>query len=222
MITIDGPAGAGKSTVAKMLAKRLGFYLLDTGAIYRCLALLAKRKNVSYTDEVHLKELAKDLPICFQRERGFVRVFLGTEEVTQEIRSPEISEGASLVSPYAAVREALLPIQRDLAGKGSCVVEGRDVGTVVLPHAPLKFFLTARPEVRAQRRLEEIKSAGVEMTLAQILQEQTTRDGRDSERSVAPLKRPEDAVLIDTSDLTLEQVVNQMERIYKERLRSFP
>lgn len=219
MITIDGPAGAGKSTVAKMLAQKLGFYLLDTGAIYRCLALFAKRHGVSYDDPEGLTELAAHLPIEFLYLPVVNRIFLEGEDVTQKIRDPEVSEGASQVSPYESVRAALLPLQRQLARKGSCIVEGRDTGTVVLPDAPLKFFLTARPEIRAQRRLAELQAIGTVVEYEQILKEQTIRDQRDAGRVVAPLKQPPDAIVLDTSDLKLEQVVDCMERMYRERIK---
>lgn len=220
IVAIDGPAGAGKSTVARLLAKRLGFRLLDTGAIYRSLALWAKWKGISYHDEVQLSELAQQLPFRFQYEQGTETVLLQEQDVTKDIRLPEISYGASRVSQYALVRESLLPLQRKLAQECSCVVEGRDIGTVVLPNASCKFFLTANSKVRAQRRFQELIEKGLHVTLEQILDEQEDRDERDANRLAAPLKKAEDAIFLDTSLLSLEQVVNQMEAFCQLQIHS--
>jgi cytidylate kinase len=214
VIAIDGPAGAGKSTVARALAERLGFFLLDTGAIYRTLALQALRLNVSFGDGASLGTLAQDLPIRFD-ENG--RVWLGDEDVSQAIRTPEMSQGASTVSAHPEVRTALLGLQRRLAERGHCVVEGRDIGTVVLPWAPLKIFLTASPEVRARRRYEELAARGQKVDLAGTLADLVERDARDTGRAVSPLKQADDAVLIDTSDLSEDEVVDRMEALARSR-----
>src|SRR5688572_2935612 len=167
VIAIDGPAGAGKSTVARVLAGRLGFFLLDTGAIYRSLALYAARHGVSYEDGPGLSALALRLPLRFGRGPGLEegKVFLdepsGPEDITLAIRTPEISQAASQVSVHKEVRAALLDVQRQLAASGPCVAEGRDIGTVVLPEAPIKLFMTASSEVRARRRFEELRARGV-------------------------------------------------------------
>lgn len=228
IIAIDGPAGAGKSTVARALATRLGFFLLDTGAIYRTLALRAGEKGVDMSDGPGLAALAQSLPLRFGRGAEEGRVFLmeGDEhgpgpgrDITQAIRSPEVSLLASQVSAHAEVRAALLPLQRRLAESGPCVVEGRDVGTVVLPHATIKVFLTASPEVRARRRYEELRARGVTADLGMTLREQHERDRRDQTREAAPLKQAEDAVPVDTSDLPLPQVIDQLEALCKERLQ---
>lgn len=214
VIAIDGPAGAGKSTAARALARRLGFFLLDTGAIYRALALLASRQDVAFSDGERLGRLAADLPIRFD-EAG--RVFLGDEDVSTAIRTPEMSQGASTVSAHPPVRQALLGLQRKLAARGRCVVEGRDIGTVVLPDAPLKIFLTASAEVRARRRYDELVAKGQPVDLDKTLEEIRVRDERDSNRATAPLRQADDAVLLDTSTLGEAEVVDRMEALARAR-----
>jgi cytidylate kinase len=215
VIAIDGPAGAGKSTVARQLARRLGFFLLDTGAIYRALALAAARAGVPFSDGARLAEVARELPLRFD-ESG--RVWLGDDDVSTAIRTPEISQGASTVSAHPEVRAALLDLQRRLAQDGRCVVEGRDIGTVVLPWAPVKIFLTASPEVRARRRYDELVARGAPVDLERTLAELMERDRRDETRAVAPLRQAEDAVLVDTSGLALDQVLDYIEALARERL----
>ena len=217
VIAIDGPAGAGKSTVARALARRLGYFLLDTGAIYRALALTADRSGVPFDDGDSLGSLAATLPIRFD-EVG--RVFLGDEDVSSAIRTPAMSQGASTVSAHPPVRGALLDLQRTLAARGRCVVEGRDIGTVVLPWAPLKIFLTASDEVRARRRYEELTARGQTVDYSATLADLRERDQRDSTRAVAPLRQAEDAVLLDTSELSEEAVVDRMEALARARFAS--
>lgn len=237
VIAIDGPAGAGKSTVARQLARRLGFFLLDTGAIYRCLALHAQDQGVSWSAGPELAGLATELPIRFSHgspakgrdcpeaevgspaEESEAQVFLGEQAVTQAIRSPEISLGASQVSAHPEVRSALLGLQRRLAASGPCVVEGRDIGTVVLPAAPIKLFLTASATVRAQRRFDELSARGVAADRGATLREQEERDRRDATRAAAPLRQADDAILFDTSELGLEEVLDQIEAICRQRLK---
>jgi cytidylate kinase len=214
VVAIDGPAGAGKSSVARALAERLGFSLLDTGAIYRTLAVAASRRGVGLDDGPALGVLAEGLPIEFQGKR----VLLEGEDVSALIRTPEVSRDASTVSAHPSVRAALLGIQRRLAAQGRVVVEGRDIGTVVLPDAPMKFFLTARPEVRARRRYDELIARGQQVELERTLAEIVDRDRRDEERAVAPLRKADDADLVDTSDLPLERVIDQMEETARARL----
>ncbi|HEY2748606.1 MAG TPA: (d)CMP kinase [Polyangia bacterium] len=214
VIAIDGPAGAGKSTAARALARRLGFFLLDTGAIYRTVALAASRAGVAFSDAEPLGHIAEALAIRFD-EAG--RVFLGDEEISTLIRTPEMSQGASTVSAHPIVRQALLGLQRKLAARGRCVVEGRDIGTVVLPWAPLKIFLTASPDVRARRRYDELVAKGQTVDLAATLQEILIRDERDSNRAAAPLKQADDAVLLDTSALDEAAVVDRMEALARAR-----
>jgi cytidylate kinase len=214
VIAIDGPAGAGKSTVARALARRLGFFLLDTGAIYRTLALAAARAGVAFSDGAALGRMAEALPIRFD-EAG--RVLLDGEDVSAAIRTPEMSQGASTVSAHPAVRQALLGLQRRLAARGRCVVEGRDIGTVVLPWAPLKIFLTASAEVRARRRHDELAARGETVDFVSTLAEMRERDERDSTRATAPLKQADDAVLLDTSALGEAEVVDRMEALAHAR-----
>jgi cytidylate kinase len=217
VIAIDGPAGAGKSTVARRLAERLGFFLLDTGAIYRAVALSASRAAVAFSDRPRLATLARGLPIRFD-EAG--RVWLGDEDVSKAIRTPEMSQGASTVSAHPEVRAALLELQRSLASRGKCVVEGRDIGTVVLPWAPVKIFLTASDEVRAKRRYDELVQKGSTVDFASTLAELRERDHRDTTRATAPLKQAEDAVLVDTSELDLDAVVRTLEELSRRLLIS--
>lgn len=214
VIAIDGPAGAGKSTAARALARRLGFFLLDTGAIYRAVALVASRRQIAFADADALGRLAASLPIRFD-EAG--AVFVGDEDVSAAIRTPEMSQGASTVSAHPPVRAALLELQRALAARGRCVVEGRDIGTVVLPWAPLKIFLTASPQVRARRRYDELAGKGQTVDLQKTLAELLERDERDSTRATAPLRQADDAVLLDTSGLDETAVVDRMEALARAR-----
>lgn len=215
--TIDGPAGAGKSTVAKQLARALDYRLLDTGAIYRTVALLASESGTSWDDESALTEICRDLDIQFRFEGEVNRVLVGDRDVTQAIREPDISRGASHVSRHPGVRAGLLDLQRRLGERGGVVVEGRDTGTVVFPDAGAKFFLTASAEVRAGRRHAELTARGSAADYSEILAEIVARDERDSKRALAPLVRADDAVLIDSSDRPAEQVVASMLEIVKRR-----
>lgn len=221
IIAIDGPAGAGKSAAARLLAQRLGLPYLDTGAMYRTLALRALEEGIPLPPEGNgvsrLVALARQLPICFAGTAGEPRVFLGGRDVTEAIRSEEVSRAASLVSAVPEVREELVARQRQL-GEGGAVVEGRDIGTVVFPDAPVKFFLTARPEVRAQRRQAELAGRGRLADLEQIVSEIRERDLRDATRPVSPLQPATDALVVDTSDLDLQQVVDLLYRLVREKL----
>jgi cytidylate kinase len=217
VVAIDGPAGAGKSTVSKRLTLLLGYRLLDTGALYRSVALRARRDGVSYGDAAQLAAIAAGLDINFQLDGMTNRVFLGGEDVSAAIRTPEVSEGSSIVSAVPEVRAALLTLQRELAGQGGVVAEGRDVGTVVLPDAQAKFFLTASDEVRAQRRVEELQAAGIAAMYDETLAEMRRRDQRDSSREAAPLVCAPDAIMVDSSVLTIDEVVDEMVRVVRER-----
>jgi cytidylate kinase len=224
IIAIDGPAGAGKSTAARTLAQRLKLPFLDTGAIYRAVALQATEKGLALDDEPRVAEVAIGLPLRFVPDGAAGnRVYLGERDVSKDIRTPEMSQGASKVSALKAVRAALLGLQRRLATETGVVAEGRDVGTVVFPGATAKFFLTASVDERARRRQRDLEKAGAAAEardLDVVRREIVERDARDAGRDVAPLKQADDAVLIDTSNLTLEEVVSKMENVVHDR--AFP
>ncbi|PID37874.1 MAG: cytidylate kinase [Deltaproteobacteria bacterium] len=208
IVAIDGPAGAGKSTIAKLVAERLGATLLDTGAIYRGLALAARREGIAWDDEEGLAALAAKLPLRFQLRDGENHVLLADDDISAVIRTPEISSGASQVSGLPQVRAALLEMQRRFADRGSVVAEGRDIGTVVFPGASVKVFMNADERARARRRLGDLRASGdEETTLEQVLEAQQRRDAADSGRAVAPLVPADDATQLDTSGLTVEQTV---------------
>jgi len=220
IVAIDGPAGAGKSTVSRVLARRLGFTLVDTGAIYRSAALVAQSEGVGFEDESRLTELLDRMRLSFRMTGDDNRVLLGGRDVSAEIRTPEISMAASQISAKPLVRTALLPLQRRLAleAKHGAVLEGRDIGTVVFPDADAKFFLQASPEIRARRRYEELFQKGVERSMGDVLADQARRDRDDSLRQIAPLRPAEDAIVLDSSLLPVSEVVQTMERIVRERM----
>ena len=217
VVAIDGPAGAGKSTAAKLLAQRLGYALLDTGAIYRTLALLARREGIDWSDGPGVARLAQALDISFAFKDGTNHVFLRGADISKDIRAPEISDGASRVSALPEVRAALLDLQRRLGAAGGVVVEGRDIGTVVFPQAQAKFFLTATAEERARRRVIELRAAGRTVDPDETLAELRERDHRDSTRAVAPLRKADDAVEIDSSGMGPDAVLDRMADVVRSR-----
>lgn len=213
IVAIDGPAGAGKSSVSKTLALRLNFTLVDTGAIYRCIALKASRSGVAFDDLPGLQKLLDVVKVSFRMDEDKNHVFLDGQDVSEAIRTSEISLAASKVSSQPVVRNALLELQRRLAlaAEHGAILEGRDIGTVVFPDADIKVFLFADPAVRAERRYEELFQKGTEKPVAQVLADQNKRDKEDTEREVAPLKPALDAVQIDSTHLHLSEVVHQIE-----------
>jgi cytidylate kinase len=217
IVAIDGPAGAGKSTVARLLAARLGYALLDTGAIYRSMALRARERGVAWDDGPAVAALAGGIDISFRLEGAVNRVTLNGQDVTTAIRTPEISDGASRVSALPEVRAALLGLQRRLGADGGVVVEGRDIGTVVFPEAEAKFFLTATADERARRRVAELAAAGKAVDTDKTKAEMLARDARDSTRASAPLRKADDAVEIDSSALGLDDVVARMAEVVTSR-----
>ncbi len=207
-IALDGPAGSGKSTVSKLVAKRLNILCLDTGAMYRACALKCLQQNVKPTDEKAVNKLISSINITVKHENGVQRTLLDGKDVSEEIRKPEISMHASTVSALECVRTKMVELQRQIATKTSCVLDGRDIGTNVLPNAHFKFFLTASPEVRAKRRAEENLQKGFNTPYEEVLAEVIKRDNQDTTRKIAPLKQAADAVLIDSSNMSIEQVVD--------------
>lgn len=211
VIAVDGPAGAGKSTASRMLADRLGFVLVDTGALYRGVALAATERGVSWDDGAALGTMAEALELHFEAgEGGAPRLFLDGVDRSVDIRAPLVSRGASDVSRHAEVRQALLSLQRTLGQAGGVVLEGRDIGTVVFPDAELKVFLTASPEVRARRRMEELRGRGMAAEYEETLAAIVARDEQDAGREVAPLRVAPDGVTVDTTGMSLEQVVEHL------------
>lgn len=217
IVAIDGPAGAGKSTLARKLAERLGFTLVDTGALYRSVAYAAKHAGIDFSDENGITAIA--LGLVRQRElvlgrspTGQVKVWLRGDDISDAIRSAEVSLGASAVSAIPGVRAALLDLQRQAGENGGVVLEGRDIGTVVFPDAEVKFFLTATPEVRATRRFSELRQKGHDVSYEETLADVVLRDRKDSERAVAPLRKADDAIAIDSSGRSVEEVLDEMVR----------
>lgn len=221
-VAIDGPAGAGKSTMAKRVAKDLGYVYVDTGAIYRTIGYHVALHGIGPKDVDGVTRLIDDVNIeIAYGEDGTQRMILNGTDVTGELRTPQMSDYASKISVMKVVRDFLLDVQRDMAKKHHVIMDGRDIGTVVLPCADVKVFLTASAEVRAQRRLEELIARGEKkITFQSILADIQERDHRDMTRPVAPLKQAEDAVLLDTSDLTIEESVSAIKEIIEKRLRS--
>ncbi len=220
-IAIDGPAGAGKSTVARLLAQRLGFLYIDTGAMYRAVALKAQRTGIPLSEPDQISAVARAASIRFRINEagGEQRVLLDDEDVTQSIRTPEVTAFSSAVSAIPGVRSALVMLQQALGVQGGVVMEGRDIGTVVFPNADIKIFLTASPEERAERRHKDILARGSTASLEEVRRDQDERDERDATRPVAPLVPAADAVVINSDDLTPEEVVEEVLEIIDARRR---
>lgn len=217
-IAIDGPAGAGKSTIARMVSQRLGFLYVDTGALYRSIGVCALRNGVKTDDANGVEALLPRVKVELKFVDGVQHVFLNGDDVSEEIRKPEASMAASNVSAIPAVRAFLFDLQREMAAQNNVVMDGRDIGTVVLPDADLKIFLTASPEERARRRFNEMKDKGMDVEFGPLLEEIKQRDYNDSHRAIAPLKQAQDAVLVDTTENTLEESIARVEALARERL----
>ncbi len=217
-VAIDGPAGSGKSTVAKRLAADYNILYLDTGAMYRAVALYALENNTNLDDEAAIVDLMRTVKLDVVYENGVQKTLLGGRDVSEEIRKPPVSMAASTVSKYASVRMKLVEKQREIASKMSCVLDGRDIGTFVLPEADFKFYLTASPEVRARRRYDEFAAKGQAVNFEELKADIIRRDEQDMNRKLAPLKQAEDAVLIDTSDLSIEEVVAAVKQKMQEKI----
>lgn len=218
-VAIDGPVGAGKSTIAGAAARRLGFIYCDTGALYRAVGLFCNRNNVDLKSFGDIAAQLDKIRTEIRLEDGVQHIFLNGEDVSTEIRLPEIAMAASAVSAVPEVRAALLDLQRDIASKNNVIMDGRDIGTVVLPNADVKIFLTASPEVRAKRRYEDYVKAGNNVVFDEVLNDVNRRDYNDSHRAVAPLKQADDAVLADTSELDFEQSVGLVCEIIQNSIK---
>lgn len=211
VVAIDGPAGVGKSTTARLVAQKLGYTLVDTGAIYRALAFVAREQGIDWEDASALAKLARDLQIDLSSDQeGKTIVRAAGRDISNAIRSSEMSMGASTVSRQGPVREALLDLQRKLGGEGGVVLEGRDIGTVVFPDAEVKVFLTASAEIRAQRRTDEMSARGETVSYEDTLRETRARDHQDETRAVAPLRPAGDAVVVDSSEMSIDEVVSRI------------
>jgi len=218
-IAIDGPAGAGKSTIAKNLAKELGYHYVDTGAIYRTVAYFLDLWGISPKDVDGVTRYIDELTVGIEYdEDGKQHMIMNGMDVTDEIRSQDISQKASLVSAHAVVRDVLLDMQRDVAKKHNVIMDGRDIGTVVLPRATVKIFLTASAEVRAKRRTDELLAKGQKANYETILKEIQLRDHQDTTRAIAPLKQAHDAILVDTSEMDVEQVMAHIKKLVGEKI----
>ncbi len=219
VVAIDGPAGSGKSTTSKLVAARLGYMYLDTGAMYRSLTYYALKNNIAFSDEEKLAKLAHILPIKFKTSADVNRVFLNGQDVTDEIRLPEVTKNASEVAAHKGVREAMVKKQQAYGKEGSIVAEGRDTTTVVFPNADVKIYLNASVEQRAQRRLLDLMKVGIITTLQELQEEIKNRDYKDSNREHSPLTKAKDAILVDTTNMTLEGQVDYIVNIIRSILK---
>ena len=216
-VAIDGPAGAGKSTIAKLVAKELNFIYVDTGAMYRAIALFLLNKGISKDDEKAIADVCGEIDIEIKHADGLQQVWLNGQDVSTEIRREAVGNMASATSVYSCVREKLLSLQRDIAATQDVIMDGRDIGTCILPNAQAKIYLTASVSTRAKRRYQELCEKGVSCDLEEIKKDIEDRDYRDMHREISPLKQAEDAVLVDSSDMTIEQVVERIVEICREK-----
>ncbi len=217
-VAIDGPAGAGKSTIARAAAKELSFIYVDTGALYRAVGVFCLRKGIVTTDAEGVTSILGEIKVELKFFDGVQHVYLNDDDVSTEIRLPEASMAASNVSAISSVRAFLFDLQRDIAANNNCIMDGRDIGTVVLPNAQVKIFLTADPEERAKRRYIELQEKGSSVTYEEVLEDLKIRDYNDSHREIAPLKPAEDSVLINTTGNTLEESINIIVQTIKEKI----
>lgn len=218
-VAIDGPAGAGKSTIARRLAAELGYRYVDTGAIYRTVAYFMDLWGVSPKDVDGVNRYIDELTVEIEYdEDGLQHMIMNGMDVTKDIRTPDISQKASLISAHACVRDMLLDMQRELAEQNNVVMDGRDIGTVVLPHATVKIFLTASPEVRAKRRCDELSAKGQKVDYNKVLKDIQQRDYQDTHREIAPLKMSRDSIKVDTSDMTVEEVLEKLKEIVVQKV----
>lgn len=218
IVAIDGPSGSGKSTVAKLLAKKLGYTYIDTGAMYRAIALQAKRDNVDINSGAALSSLCGRVQIGFLPDNDGLRTILNGVDVSENIRTPEMSMAASDISARKEVRQSLLSLQRRMGENGGVVLEGRDVGTVIFPNAEAKFFLDASLEERGKRRYKELAAKGMDVTLEQTIEDVKKRDINDSSRDIAPLKMAADSILIDSTNVGIEEVVEKMIEVVQNKV----
>ncbi|HQK57121.1 MAG TPA: (d)CMP kinase [Candidatus Syntrophosphaera thermopropionivorans] len=218
IIAIDGPAASGKSTTAQLLAEKLGYVYIDTGAMYRACALKAKKMGIDINDEESIRELLDDIDIRIENHNSKNRIFLDGEDVSEDIRADDISALASAISAIPAVRYKMVELQRKMGEKGGVILDGRDIGTFVFPTAEVKFFLTANPEVRAKRRWLELQQKGINKDFSEVLADLVKRDNNDSQRALAPLKKADDAIEVDTSNMTIEEQTDYLYQIICSRM----
>lgn len=216
-IAIDGPSATGKSTLAKALAKELSFIYIDTGAMYRAVGLYNIRKNIDLNNEADVVNTLKDISIDIKYIDKEQRIFLNGEDVSNQIREEKVGTAASIVSTYKKVREVLVDLQRSLANVQNVIMDGRDIGTVVLPNASLKIFLTASSEERTKRRYLELKEKGKDVSIEDVAKELEERDERDTKRANSPLTKAEDAILVDTTNMNIEQTIEHIKNLYEKR-----
>lgn len=218
-VAIDGPAGAGKSTIAKMVAKKMNLIYVDTGSMYRAMALSCIRQGIEANDHERVAQAVKDLNITLEYENGVQQVILNGENVNAYIRTEEVGNMTSAIATYGEVRERLVAMQQAIAREKAVIMDGRDIGTCVLKDAPVKIYLTAAPRTRAERRYLELKEKGQECDIDTIEKDIIDRDYRDMHREISPLKQAEDAILVDSSDMTIQQVVDAISDIIRERIK---